>query len=76
MMKNTMARYLALLFIGGTAVGGAALGLAGMANAASSTEPTGPGYSYAPSVKAKPAHEATPGAHNHHGIWHIKTLNN
>jgi hypothetical protein len=75
MMKNTMARYLVLLFVGGSAVGGAALGLAGMANAAESTQPTGPGHSYAPSVKANPANEATPGARNHKGIWHINTLN-
>ena len=76
MMKNTMARYLTFLVVGGSAIGGAALGLAGMANAASSTQPTGPGYSYAPSVKAMPAAEATPGWHNHHGIWHINALNN
>ena len=76
MMKNTIARYLAFLVVGGSALGGAALGLAGMANAASSTEPSGPGHSYAPSVKAKPAPEATPGWHNHKGIWHINALNN
>jgi hypothetical protein len=76
MIKNVFARYLVLLTVGGSLLGGAAVGLAGMANAASSTEPTGPGYSYAPTVKAKPAHEATPGAHNHKGIWHIKTMNN
>ena len=76
MIKNTFARYLALLFIGGTAVGGAALGLAGMANAATPTEPSGPGNAYAPSVKAHPAPEATPGYRNHKGIWHINALNN
>ena len=75
MIKNTFARYLALLFIGGSAVGGAALGLAGMANAATPTEPSGPGFSYSPSVKAEPAAEAKPGWHNHHGIWHINALN-
>ena len=76
MIKNVFARYLALLFIGGSAIGGAAVGLAGMANAATVTTPTGPGYSYAPSVKAKPAPEATPGWHNHHGVWHINALHN
>jgi hypothetical protein len=76
MTKNMIARYIAFPIVSAGIFGGAALGLAGMANAASSTEPTGPGYSYAPSVKAKPAHEATPGAHNHHGVWHINALNN
>ena len=46
-----------------------------MANAATPTEPSGPGHSYAPSVKAKPAPEAKPGWRNHQGIWHINALN-
>ena len=46
-----------------------------MANAATPTGPTGPGYSYAPSVKAKPAPTQKPGWHNHHGVWHINGLN-
>jgi hypothetical protein len=36
---------------------------------------TGPGYSYSPSVKAKPAPTQKPGWHNHHGVWHINALN-
>ncbi len=75
MIKNTFARYLTLLFVGGSAIGGAAIGLAGMASAAAPTEPSGPGHSYAPSVKAKPAPEATPGWRNHKGIWHINAMN-
>lgn len=76
MIKNTFARYLVLLTVGGSLLGGAAVGLAGMASAATVTQPTGPGYSYAPSVKAKPAPEAKPGWHNHHGIWHINAMAN
>ena len=49
MIKNVFARYLVLLTVGGSLLGGAALGLAGMANAAVSTNgATGPGYSYVP----------------------------
>ena len=74
MIKNVFARYLVLLTVGGSLLGGAAVGLAGMASAATNG-PSGPGYSYAPSVKAKPAPTQKPGWHNHHGIWHIKTQN-
>ena len=74
MMKNVFARYLVLLTVGGSLLGGAAVGLAGMASAATTNGATGPGYSYAPSVKAKPAPEAKPGWHNHHGIWQVESL--
>ena len=75
MMKNTIARYIALPVVSAGILGGAALGLAGMANAATPTGPTGPGYSYAPSVKAQPTPSQKPGWHNHHGIWHVNALN-
>ena len=75
MIKNVFARYLVLLTVGGSLIGGAAVGLAGMASAATPTQPSGPGYSYSPSVKAHPAPEAKPGWHNHHGAWHISALN-
>jgi hypothetical protein len=74
MIKNVFARYLVLLTVGGSMLGGAAVGLASMANA-ESTAPTGPGYSYSPSVKADPAPSQKPGWHNHHGIWHLNTQN-
>ncbi len=74
MMKNVFARYLTMLVVGGSILGGAAVGLAGMASAATPTEPTGPGYEYAPSVKAHPAPNQAPGWHNHHGVWHIQSL--
>jgi hypothetical protein len=76
MTKNMIARYIALPVVSAGIFGGAALGLAGMANAATTTQPTGPGYSYSPSVKAKPAPEAMPGWRNHKGIWHINALKN
>jgi hypothetical protein len=76
MTNNTIARFIALPIVSAGILGGAALGLAGMANAATPTAPTGPGYSYSPSVKAHPAPTAKPGWHNHHGAWHIKALNN
>ena len=75
MTKNMIARYIALPVVSAGIFGGAALGLAGMANAATPTEPSGPGFSYSPSVKAQPAPEAKPGWRNHRGVWHINALN-
>ncbi len=74
MNKNMIARYIALPIVSAGIFCGAALGLAGMASAASTNVATGPGYSYAPSVKAKPAPESTPGYHNHKGIAHVNAL--
>lgn len=74
MTKNTITRYIALPIVSAGILGGAALGLAGMANAA--TTATGPGYSYAPSVKAQPAPTQKPGWHSHHGVWHVNALKN
>ncbi|WNG94177.1 hypothetical protein [Mycobacterium sp. ITM-2016-00318] len=74
MIKNVFARYLVLLAVGGSLLGAAAVGLAGTAGATTSV-PSGPGYSYAPSVKAKPAPEQKPGWHNHHGVWHVNHSN-
>jgi hypothetical protein len=72
MTKN--ARLLALPIISAGIIGGAALGLAGTANAAA-TAPTGPGYSYSPGTYAKPAPTQAPGWHNHHGPAHVAGLN-
>ncbi len=68
---RTLTRFLALPILSAGIIAGAALGLAGAANAATPTEPTGPGYSYAPNVKAHPAPTASPGAQNHRGINRI-----
>ena len=60
-----IARMIALPIVSAGIIGGAALGLAGMANAQTQA-PTGPGYSYSPTVKAKPAPTAQPGSHGRH----------
>jgi hypothetical protein len=56
-------------------IGAAALGMAGMANAATSvaSDPR-PGIVATPEVKAHPAPEAVPGWHGHHGVWHVQHL--
>jgi hypothetical protein len=70
---NSIARLIALPIVSAGIIGGAALGLAGMANAQSQA-PTGPGHSYSPVVKAKPAPNQKPGWHSHHGPQHIAGL--
>jgi hypothetical protein len=69
------ARYFALPIVSAGIIGGAALGMAGMANAATSvpSDPH-PGIVAAPEVKAHPAPEAAPGWHGHHGVWHLDHL--
>jgi hypothetical protein len=70
-IARNFARYIAVPAM----IGGAALGLAGMANAATAGQaPTGPGYSYSPVVKAQPAPTAKPGWHNNHGPAYIAHL--
>jgi hypothetical protein len=71
-MITTFARTVALSVVSAGVIGGAALGMAGMANAATSTPPTVPGHSYSPVVKAAPAPEAMPGWHGRHGVNHIQ----
>jgi hypothetical protein len=69
----TIARSL----VAATFIGGAALGLAGVANAAPSapTEPQGPGYSYSPGTYATPAPTVGPGWYGNHGPAYIAHLN-
>ena len=72
---TTIARTFALSALAAGTIGAAALGLAGMANAATSGQaPTGPGYSYSPDTYAKPAPNALPGWHNNHGPAYIAHL--
>lgn len=71
-MTVNIARTLALSVVSAGIIGGAAIGMAGMANAATQTHPTGPGHFYAPVVKAHPAPEALPGWHGHHGVNRIE----
>jgi Spy/CpxP family protein refolding chaperone len=67
------ARYLAILVGSAGIIGGAALGLSGAANAAT-TDAQQPSTVATPSVKAHPAPEAMPGWHWHHGVHHIENL--
>ena len=53
---NTITRSL----ITATMIGGAALGLAGVASATTNTAPQGPGYSYSPGTYATPAPTVAP----------------
>ena len=53
-ITRTFARYVALPIVSAGIIGGAALGMAGMANAATQTQPSGPGHSYAPSRQGTP----------------------
>jgi hypothetical protein len=71
---TTITRLVALPILSAGIIGTAGLGFAGMANAATSTQPTGPGYSYSPDTLAKPAPTATPGWRAHHGAHHVADL--
>jgi hypothetical protein len=61
--SRRMARYIVLPIMSAGIIGGAALGMAGMANATTSTAPNGPGYSYAPTVHAPAAAQGHPHLH-------------
>jgi hypothetical protein len=61
---QTIARF-ALPVASAALIGGAALGLAGAAHADTSTQPSGPGYNYAPVVTAQPAPSAPTGLHGY-----------
>jgi hypothetical protein len=75
MNTNTsrFARYIALPIVSAGIIGGAALGLAGAANAAT-TDVRPPSIVAAPTVKAHPAPNAMPGWRWHHGIHHLQDL--
>ena len=71
--SRKFARYFALPIVSAGIIGGAALGMAGMANAATMADPHS-GNMATPTVHAEPAPEAQPGWHGHHGVWHIQNL--
>ncbi len=71
MKNNNFAKTVARIALP-VVIGGAALGVAGIANA--QTDPVGPGYQYAPTSTAHPAPEAVPGWHNHHGVTHVESV--
>ena len=67
------ARYIALPAVSAGIIAGAALGLAGAANAGTYSAPS-PSIVATPDVHAHPAPNAVPGRHWHHGVWHLETL--
>ena len=71
-MTNNIARSIALPIVSAGILGGAALGLAGMANAAVTTTQTGSSTTIVatPDTYAKPAPTAMPGWRFHHGVGH------
>jgi hypothetical protein len=70
-ISHTLARYIALPIVSAGVIGGAALGLAGMANAASTATTPGPapsitttdGNFHAPTTYATPAYNPVVGIH-------------
>jgi hypothetical protein len=80
-MTNTIARsfarYIALPVVSAGIIGGAALGLAGMANATTTVTQNGPNASIvtSPDTYAKPAPNALPGWHHHHGVGRLAMFN-
>ena len=74
MNTTRFARYFALPIVSAGIIGGAALGLAGAANAADNADVRGPDIVATPDVKAHPAPEAMPGARWHRGIYQVDVL--
>jgi hypothetical protein len=70
MKNNTFAKTIARIALP-IVIGGAALGMAGIAHA---QDPVGPGYQYSPTTTASPAAEATPGWRSHHGVNHVELI--
>ena len=73
MTMTRFARFVALPIVSAGIIGGAALGLAGAASAATTDAPRHSTVA-APSVKAQPAPNAMPGWHWHHGVYHVEHL--
>jgi hypothetical protein len=75
MNTNATGRFarFALPIVSAGLIGGAALGFAGAANAATYSQPQ-PNIVATPSIKAHPAPSALPGTHHHDRIAHIMNL--
>jgi hypothetical protein len=67
------ARYFALPVVSAGIIGGAALGLAGTAGAAT-TDVRPPHIVATPNVKAHPDPDTVPGWRWHHGVHHLQDL--
>ncbi len=76
-MNANIARYIALPIVSAGILGGAALGLAGMASAATTINQNGSSVSIvtSPDTYAKPAPNALPGWYYHHGIGRLAMFN-
>lgn len=76
-IARSFARYIALPVISAGFIGGAALGLAGMANASTVTTETSTGTAIvtSPDTHAKPAPSALPGWSHHHGAGRLDMFN-
>ena len=76
-MNANIARYIALPIVSAGILGGAALGLAGMASAATTVNQNGSSVSIvtSPDTYAKPAPDAIPGWYYHHGIGRLAMFN-
>ncbi len=76
-IARSFARYIALPVVSAGIIGGAALGLAGMANATTTVTQNGPNASIvtSPDTYAKPAPNALPGWHHHHGVGRLAMFN-
>jgi hypothetical protein len=76
-IARSFARYIALPVVSAGILGGAALGLAGMASATTTVTQNGPNASIvtSPDTYAKPAPNAIPGWRHHHGVGRLSMLN-
>jgi len=74
MNTTRFARYFALPIVSAGIIGGAALGLAGTANAADNADVRGPDVVATPNVRAHPAPEVLPGAFWHREIYQVDVL--
>ena len=73
MNTTRFARYFALPIVSAGIIG-AALGLAGAANAANNADVRPPDVVATPDVKAHPAPEVMPGSYWHHGVHQVEVL--
>lgn len=76
-IARNFTRYIALPVISAGVIGGAALGLAGMANAATTItdHSTGSAIVATPAIHARPAPSALPGWRHHHGAHRFDMFN-
>ncbi len=76
-MNANIARYLALPIVSAGILGGAALGLASTAGAATTVNQNGPSVSIttSPDTYANPAPNAIPGWYYHHGVGRLAMFN-